>query len=518
MNGTGAVAVHGALHVPLLTAAQSAEADLRAREHCGIPERVLMENAGRAAALIVARLFPTGPVVVLTGRGHNGGDGAVLARTLRGWGRNAVLLPADGTPPDAALSHRREVPVLSADDGPAALAGAAVLVDALLGTGARGAARAPADAWIHAMNAAAAPVMALDLPSGVDATTGQVEGAAVRAEVTVSFGWPKLGLLFHPARAHCGRLVAVEIGFPPLDEELIGAELVTPAWAAARLPRRAPDAHKGSAGRVLLVAGGAGMAGAAALAAGGALAAGAGLVHIASQAANRAILQGVVPAAIFLDRSELEEDAVTRANAIVVGPGMGTDAEASAALERVLAWRGETPVVLDADALNLYQGRAEALGTALAGQPAVLTPHPRELGRLLDREVVSITVDPPGAARAAAALCGCAVLLKGQPSVVARPDGRLLVNTTGSSDLGTGGMGDHLAGTVAAFLAAGVPAAEAAALGLFYGGRAADLAGGGAARAPADLSAASPAALAAPGAAASTLGLPFVTFDQPPRR
>jgi NAD(P)H-hydrate epimerase len=258
--------VWGLASLPLLTAAESAEADRAARERAGVPERVLMENAGRAAALVVASQFRPGRIAVLAGGGNNGGDALVFARTLRAWGKDVTVLGTAARPPSPELAHGWDVEVQKSEPDASAFAGADVVVDGILGTGTRGAPRAAAASWIEAANAAGRPIVALDLPSGVDATTGRVEGVAIRAAATVTFGWPKIGLLLHPARAHCGRLLAVEIGFPPLDA--IGAaeaEAITPAWAAQRLPPRPPDAHKGTSGRLLIVAGSVGMAGAAAL-------------------------------------------------------------------------------------------------------------------------------------------------------------------------------------------------------------------------------------------------------------
>jgi len=510
--------VFGRETVALPTAAESSALDRAARERWGIPERVLMEDAGRSAAMLLHRLYPSGRVLALVGSGHNGGDALVLLRNLRAWGREVAFVRA-GRLPEPAPMHGFDLPELPAEGAELALAGADVLVDGLLGTGSSGAPRDSTAALIRALNACGRPVVALDLPSGVDATSGAVPGDAVRAAVTLSFGWPKVGLMLHPARAYCGRLLALEIGFPPLDPGAAGAELVTPAWAQARLPVRGATAHKGSAGRVLIVAGRAGMAGAAVIAAEAAARAGAGLVHVASAADNRVVLQSAVPEAIFRDRAAQGALSAAGVEAMLLGPGVGAeDAEGSAVLERALERTGGLPSVLDADALTWLAARPALLRDLARDRALVLTPHPGEMQRLTGLTIDQIRAHPIETARELAAASDCVVLLKGQPSVVAAPGLPVLVNSTGSSDVAAAGMGDQLGGTITALLAAGAPAREAAALGLFYAGRAADLAGRGRSLSPRHVSAALHLAYDAPGAESPPFGFPFITFDQPPPR
>ncbi|MBI4410678.1 MAG: NAD(P)H-hydrate dehydratase [Gemmatimonadetes bacterium] len=517
MNGRD---VYGREHVAVLTAAQAAGVDREARERFGVADRVLMENAGRAAALVLQRLFPEGRVVGVVGGGNNGGDALVLLRTLRAWGRNVAWIRAAARTPDADLLHGFDVASLDAAAAPAALASASVIVDGLLGTGSTGAPRGATAELIKMLNESGRPVLAIDVPSGVDPTTGNIPGAAVRGDVTVTFGWPKQGLLLQPGRSHCGRLIAVEIGFPPLaPARPLAAVLITPAWAAARLPPRAPDAHKGSVGRLLVLAGSRGMAGAAALAAHGGVRAGAGLVLVASAEANRPVLQSLVPEAVFVDRADaaLLESRAAEAAALLAGPGIGVDDDARATLERVLAAAAGRPTLLDADALTLVAGEKSGLERLAQSRPLLLTPHPGEMQRLSGAAVEEIRAAPLEAARELAERVGCVVLLKGAPSVVAAPGEPALINTVGSSDLASAGMGDQLAGTIGAFLAAGAPPRIAAALGLFYSGRAADLAARGRALTPRDVADHLDRAFAAPGPTESSLGLAFVTFDQPPR-
>jgi ADP-dependent NAD(P)H-hydrate dehydratase / NAD(P)H-hydrate epimerase len=503
---------YGAAHVPVVTADEMRAWDEAAIRGRGIPERVLMESAGRAAAAVVHRLFPRGAVVAAVGRGNNGGDALVALRTLAAWGRDVAAVHVGGRVPDGALLHGWEVPTRDADSRGTAFREAAAVIDGLLGTGSRGAPRdAFADA-VRAMNDAGTPVVALDGPSGVDFTSGAATGEAVRATATVTFGAPKRGLLRFPGRALAGRIVAVEMGFPPLADET--ARLATPAWAAGVLPAVPADAHKGTVGRVAIAAGRPGMAGAAVLAGLGALRAGAGMGVLVSADANRVILQAALPEALFLDRGRLPDDWQTDAAAVAAGPGMGTDDDSLAFLRRLLSG-GDAPVLLDADAVTLL-GRAPELREE-AARPLLLTPHPAELGRLMGMDTGDVTADPFAAAEAAAARFRCAVLLKGAPSVVAAPGRPTLVSVAGHSGIATGGMGDVLTGIAAAFLARGMDPADAGGAALAFSGRAAELAGRGRGLIPRDVADALPGALteALP---SSPLDLPFVILDLPAAR
>lgn len=514
--------VYGRADVLLVTAAEAGAVDAAAHERHGVPERVLMENAGLAAALVFDRSFRRGRAAIFAGSGNNGGDALVMARALRSWGREVRLVSCGSRRPDPSLSHSHAIPIEPAASVEDAIGWADVLVDGLLGTGSSGAPREPTAEVIERMNAGGRPIFALDLPSGVDASTGEVAGAAVQAAVTVAFGWPKLGCLLHPARAHCGRLIAVEIGFPPLAlGDGANAALITPWWAASRLPARPLDAHKGTSGRVSILAGQEGMAGAAALAAEAARRAGAGLIRLASAAANRVILQSLVPEATFVEHSAIGRTDFGSAHALLAGPGIGTDETAGELLDYAIELTTEDcPAVLDADALNLFAGyhhTPDALERVCAKRHVVITPHPKELERLMNTHVEDIQSNRPAAARAASARFRCTVLLKGQPSIIAAQNGTLWVNSAGSSDLAAGGMGDQLSGVIVAFLAAGLPPVDAAAAGLFFASRAADLARRGRSLGPRDVSDHFDEALAFPGADRPPLGLPFVTFDQPAR-
>ena len=510
--------LYGVERLPLPRALEMADIDRRAREEYGIPERLLMESAGRAIAMIVQHLFPDGKVVAAVGSGHNGGDAYIALRTLRSWGREVAALQAGSRPPDRALAHRWDVPVESGDDAAERVFCAAdVILDGILGTGATGAPQDQQARLIEIMNGSRAARVAVDGPSGIDFSTGAVPGACFHADVTVTLGYPKVGLLFQPARARCGRIIAAEIGFQPVSDDEVSAFVLTPDWARALRPRRAPDAHKGDAGYLLIAAGRSGMAGAAVLAARGALAMGAGIVRIASDSANRRICQTAVPEAIFVDIDDeaAMAEAGEWAHAVVVGPGFGRDKRAELRLERVLESSGAIPILIDADGLNLFAGRSESLAELAKSRPVAITPHPGEMARLLGVGTEGIRRDPVSVASTSARQLRTAVLLKGAPSVIALSHEPVLVSSATSSAAASGGSGDVLSGACGAMLAARMPRREALAIGLFYCARAAQL-GPPIGRSSLQQVEHLVGALEDPGAESPIL--PFVLFDQPPPR
>ncbi len=513
----------GRTRVPAFTGEEATAFDARAIHRVGVPEPTLMENAGRSAASVLQHLVPRGRVVVLAGSGNNGGDAVVVARTLAAWGRDVTLVAVGTEPPDWALAHGWELDPLPAEDvdrAEKALAGAAAIVDGILGTGLRGAPRDPQAGWIERVNEANGFRCALDLPSGVASGSGRVEGPAVRAHLTVAFGGVKLGTLLHPGRAHAGRLVAVEIGFPPVRAEDTGQWVITPAWAADARPARSPATHKNAVGPLTVVAGKEGMAGAAVLAARAALRAGAGLVRVVSPASNREVIQEAVPEAIFVAREDRAEvgEALALGKAALVGPGIGLDDAAVEAIDVALS-QGEGPLVLDADALTLVgEGRPCHLTDVAARRPVVVTPHAGELARIHAVSTATATAEPVAAAREAAHATGAVVLFKGAPSVVADPSGVVWIAGIGSSDLAVGGMGDALAGAVTAFTAQGAGAGEAACLALHWTGRAALVCAKGVGLIPSDVVEALPGVLRETGPGHTDLPFGFVIFDQDPPR
>ncbi len=502
--------------MPVVSADEMRRWDRRAIQRGGIHERTLIETAARAAAAVVQRVHPSGPIAAAVGGGNNGADALVLLRVLRAWGREVMAVLAEGVQARPELLHGWDVEVVPSGEAEPVFHGSAAIVDGILGTGGTGAPRPRQAALIEAVGRAGRPVIALDGPSGVDLSTGEIPGQAIRADVTVTFGAPKRGLLLFPGRAHAGRIIAVEVGFPPIGPDEHNAALITPDWARRHLPRISPNAHKGELGTVAIVGGHPGMAGAALLAGLGAGRAGAGKIELVSVPENREILQVAIPEALFVERaSDGLEGVLERAGAVVSGPGMGTGDEDLAVLRRVVA-AGDAPLLLDADALTLLARTPDLLEGV--SRPVLLTPHPGEMSRLLGVETGAITADPFRFAGEAAERWQCPVMLKGWPSLVAAPGEPTLVNVAGHSGIATGGMGDVLAGVAGALLAQGAGPQVALVLALFYSGRAAEIAGRGRSLLPRDVTEALPMALAGAGSAAPPLVLPGVILDLPPPR
>lgn len=456
----------------------------------GVPSRALMQRAGAAAAAEIALRIPEAlraGAWVLVGPGNNGGDGWVVARALAAAGVTVrVHEPLPARTPDCIAERVLALPAVRLDE--ACRPGReGVIVDALLGTGARGVLRAPfagAAAAIAEARAAGAVVVALDLPTGIDATLG-ASTAHVTADLTLTFGTVKRGHLL--ARGACGRVVVLDIGLATPSGEEGGTRLVDARWVAARLPRVAADAHKGTRGRVVVVGGARGMAGAAVLAGRAALRSAAGLVRLLVHGDSLEAVQRAEPAALAVawpgDAEVLGRDVLQWADAVGVGPGLGRDDEASTLLLQLLArYRG--PVVVDADAINAFAGRPEALAALLRGREALLTPHPAELARLLGTTTEDVVARRFEVVREAAERAGAAVLLKGVPTVVARAEGVLLASATGTSALATGGSGDVLTGIAAALLAQGLDARTAGACAAWVHGRAAERASASVASSP----------------------------------
>lgn len=472
VSGAGDAWRRAAEIVWLPTAEEMAELDRSATGSGATTERALIESAGREIAHQVARRFPSGPVVALSGSGHNGADALVALRTLAAWGREVRAVRCGGSPPRPDVLQGWDIELRPPEELERVGRNAAVLLDGILGTGLRSAPRDPQATLIRRTNELDRPVVAVDGPSGADMTTGAVAGACVRASLTCSLGWPKVGLLLHPARARAGEIVSLEIGFPP-PETAPSARAITGRWVKRLLSRRPADAHKGEAGYLLVVAGREGMAGASVLASRAGTRAGAGIVRVLGAAANRVVVQTSVPEAIFAAWEDGEEvrSAVDWCHALVVGPGLGRGQARRELVGRVLRDAGERdrPLVLDADGLNVWEDRADRLRELLP--PAtVLTPHPGELSRLMDTPVGQIVDAPLDWAREAASRFGCTVVLKGQPTVVATGSPPLRVSPFGGPQMAAGGTGDVLSGAIGALLASGMPPADAASAALLLTG------------------------------------------------
>ena len=464
----------GAETVWLPTAPEMARLDRDAVDSGSTTERTLIECAGREIARRIHSRWPGSPVLALAGRGHNGADALVAARTLAAWGHDATAFQVGSAPPDPDVRVGWDLPLLPVSEFGGHTGRGGVIIDGILGTGLTGPPRPAQAEIIQTISDSSLPVVAVDGPSGVNFTTGAVDGACVRAAMTVTLGWPKLGLLRLPAREYCGDLLACEIGFPPLSFEP-GARLITARWVRNLLRPRHPGSHKGDAGYLALVAGDEGMAGAAILAARAALRGGVGILRVMSHPGNREIIQESIPGAIFVpwDDAGAVVDTVAWAHALTIGPGLGRQEGRRDLVSSILAAAGDRPVVVDADALSIWSADPAELANRLT-DAAVLTPHPGEMARLLGSTGAEVTSDPPAAAREAAARFGCTVVLKGSPTVVAAGTEPLRVSSTLGAGLAAGGTGDVLAGLVGAYLAAGLTGADAAAAALQVSGLAAE--------------------------------------------
>jgi len=475
--------------IELLTTSEMAAADRLAIEG-GIPGIDLMENAGRAVADTVARgLQRGGRVVVVAGPGNNGGDGFVAARILAERGCRAHVLlvgSADRLKGDAALAARRFTGPIEAAT-PEALTGADAIVDALFGAGLDRPIEGQARDMITAMNAARSTICAVDLPSGINGTTGAAMGEAVRASETVTFFRRKPGHLLLPGRLHCGKVSVADIGIPADSLRSIrprtfanGLALWTKVFPLPRV-----EGHKYSRGHAVVLSGGLASTGAARMAARAALRAGAGLVTIASPrealavnaAASLAVMVRPVDGAGEL--AKFLADA--RRNAVVLGPGGGVGRAMCDLVAAALA--GERAVVLDADALTSFADAPQDLVAAIQarkGHATVLTPHEGEFRNLFKTiDAVIEAGSKLDRARRAAVHTGAIVLLKGPDTVVAAPDGRAAIAANAPPWLATAGAGDVLAGIVAGLLAQGMPGFEAAAATVWLHGEAGTVAGPG---------------------------------------
>ncbi|MCP3961716.1 MAG: NAD(P)H-hydrate dehydratase [bacterium] len=485
----------------ILNADEMKEVDRWAIEELGIPSLVLMENASIGVADTIAESFPAaGSVVILCGPGNNGGDGLALARHLdaRGYRLHTYLVIRGSRPRgDAAVQleilERAGLPVeeVEADDdlGPvlAACADSDLIVDALFGTGLT---RPLADHFgelVAGLASMREKLLAVDLPSGLDASRAEAPGSHSLAAVTVTFAAPKWAHVFAPAAEAVGEVVVTDLGIPPflVDEAPGDLHLLTGGELSAGLMRRVPASHKGDFGHALLVGGSPGKAGAVILAARAAVRGGAGLV---TAAVPESILQTVdggslesmtvgLPAdadgALGVGAVEVVTAAAAGKRAVAIGPGLGL-ATGTIEAVRTLVTELDLPLVLDADALNALAGQLSDLQGRTA--PTVLTPHPGEMGRLLGISTAEVQADRVGAARAAAQRSGAVVVLKGHRTLIADAEAGVWVNPTGNPGMASGGSGDVLTGLVASLLAQEYEVLTAAQLAVYLHGLAADLA------------------------------------------
>jgi hydroxyethylthiazole kinase-like uncharacterized protein yjeF len=472
--------------VKLYTAEEMGRADARAQE-LGIPSGVLMERAGVAMALAALGRYSPRQVLVVCGGGNNGGDGFVIARELHRSGVDvAVLSTKSGYEGDPATNlealQNLDVRLISSEDLDAELGSADLVVDALLGTGFSGEVREKEAGIIEKMNSARVPLLAVDVPSGVDGATGEVQGAAVFADLTVCAHAVKVGCVISPGREHAGEVLAVDIGIPQradVDPSLVWTDA---ASLRGKIPRTAEPAHKYSAGALLVVAGSRGMTGAPVMVVRGAQRAGCGIVFLAtSEGAAPAVDLALTEALVYgvaededgyMGSEALEEilEHAGRASALVMGPGTGTGDKGRRLVEGILS-EAEVPVLLDADAITNLAG-TDVL--AQRERPTVITPHAGELGRLLESGAKEVSARRLDSARRAAEEYRCCVLLKGSDTLVVEGE-RVAVNSTGDVALATAGTGDLLSGVIGALLSRGMDTYEGARAGAWAHGRAAEL-------------------------------------------
>ena len=460
---------------PLFEAAEMRAADAWAIEQDGVSSLDLMERAGIGLARAAGRLAGAGPIRVVTGGGNNGGDGLVAARLLRADGRAVDVLstaPLEKLEGDPRANLERLPGTPPEPFAPDALQGSGLVVDALLGTGFSGAPREPAAGAIAAIRAQGAPVLACDVPSGVDATTGEVAGQAVIATATATFHGAKIGLHVAPGALHAGDVEVLDIGIAR------GAPLPAAAGLIAErilglYPRRRREGSKFTSGTVVVAGGARGLTGAPTMAALAAQRAGAGYVQAAVPQSAQPVLElrllegmsrGLPEADGFHSPAGVEPlaELAERADAVVLGPGLGR-ADPAREFARHAAAAIDKPLLVDADGLNAHAGLLESLAGRSA--PTVLTPHAGELARLLETDSGDVAAHRLARAREAAERSGAVVLLKGDDTIVAAPGGPLAISAGGTPALATAGTGDVLSGMIGALLAKGLGPLEAAALG-----------------------------------------------------
>jgi ADP-dependent NAD(P)H-hydrate dehydratase / NAD(P)H-hydrate epimerase len=486
----------------VLNSAQMREADRRTIDDIGIPSLVLMENAGRQAVAAMEAIYGDlldRQVGVLCGRGNNGGDGFVIARTLvqrgvdvavfligsvadvRGDARvNLEILGRLGlTVVEVADSQAWELHVSEVSD-------CTLIVDAIFGTGLNAPVSGFIESVITDVNASGIPVVSIDLPSGLSADSPDPLGPSIEAGLTVTIAAPKLPLVLPPGELRSGDIVIADIGIPvEILESVDGprVDLLTRGAMRELITPRTSDSHKGDYGRVLVVAGSRGKTGAAHLAAIGALRSGAGLVTIATPAACQPVLAAMAPEYMTealresddgLDADEIDRVFEMARDVIAIGPGLG-QAPATRDFIRQLVDRATTPLVVDADALNAFAGAADRL-SGREGRDIIITPHPGEMARLVGLSTHDVQARRLEIARNFAVTNHLYVVLKGHRTLIATPDGKVFINPTGNPGMATGGTGDVLTGMIAAWLAQLLDPEAACKLAVYLHGLAGDLA------------------------------------------
>ena len=489
----------------VVTAQEMREIDQRAIADFQIPGIVLMENAGFGVSQAVTEKLngvQGKTVTIFAGKGNNGGDGLVAARHLFNMGVDVKVLLLDS--PDKVMGEaavnleiwrklgQKVYTITQKDDLNAVrlfLVKTDIIVDAIYGTGFGGEVKDYIGRIIEAVNASEKPVISVDIPSGVESDSGRVKGPAIRANMTVTFGLPKAGLLLEPGASYTGDLRVVDISLPGslLSDEHIRCNLIEDNLVKGWIPFRQATSHKGDYGKLLVIAGSRGMAGAACLAAEAAARIGAGLVSLVvphdiyEPVASKLTEVMVIPVSqtaegtISKDALPVIKAMLEKSDVLALGPGLSTNQETAETIRRIVSF-STIPVVLDADGLNAFVDHTDAFEQTKS--PLVLTPHPGEMARLAGIPVDTVQGDRLQVSRSWSSNWGAVLVLKGARSIVATPEGNTYICATGNPGMATGGSGDVLTGIIAGLLAQGMDAAVAAAAGVHLHGKAGDMAAG----------------------------------------
>ncbi|WP_462137284.1 NAD(P)H-hydrate dehydratase [Candidatus Mycalebacterium sp.] len=470
------------------------EIDRASVDEHGISVNVLMENAGRAVCSAAERKFPEArKIAIVCGGGNNGGDGFVAARHLAAKGKEVTVYTSkkmaeySKQPLENLKSAEKSgIPIVEIGKETSKIAGCDLIIDALLGTGLESEVRAADAELINFINASKCPCLSVDVPSGIDSNTGAVLGKAIKADATVTFVVPKVGISVHPGIEHAGEIFVAGITTPPHLEEKIACEIATYQTCAGLLRPRADDSHKGTYGHTLVLAGGVGKSGAAVLATEAAVNAGSGLVTLGVPKSVHASAEQKVVEAMSESIEEVNgcfgkpsvgkaTEILSGKSALVTGPGISTSEQTAFFLSEIVA-AASCPIVIDADGLNIAAENPGIFDKIRS--ETVLTPHPAEMARLCGKTTADIQADRIGSARELAAQTGCFVVLKGARTVIACPQGAVFINPTGNPAMASGGMGDVLAGVIGGLLAQGYCARDACILGVFAHGLAGDTTAG----------------------------------------
>lgn len=471
----------------ILNSEQMRNIDRRTTERFGVPSIVLMENAAIAVVDAIFEHFAASSrIALLCGTGSNGGDGFAVARHLENRGVVPVIVIvgerssiAGDARTNLDICERLGLPIYEirdADGVSTALAHAAdadLVVDAIFGTGLNRPPSGIQASVIRDLAELRIPILAVDLPSGANASSPQPFDPCIQAEVTVTFAAPKVCHVFEPASRYCGEVIVADISIPDaaIDDENVSLSLITPRDLQPNVPPRIASTHKGTYGHVGIIAGSPGRSGAAVLAARGAIRSGAGLVTVMTDPDTAKLVHAGSIESMTFSSADLHAF-LDRKSAVVIGPGL-PDGDAAYRDTRSIAASIGLPLVIDASALNAFASRPKDLNPSRL--PRVITPHPGELARILESDTESINGDRIGAARAAARECDCVVVLKGHQTLVADPDGHVFVNPTGNPGMASGGTGDVLAGMIGALLARELDPLDAACTAVYLHGLAGDI-------------------------------------------